>query len=207
MKIIRAFEPRCNFLKLVPKGGVVLDCGSGDFLSTNKLREIRPDIEWHCLDLATANAVPDGLTFKTCNFESEKIPYPDSYFDAVYALHVVEHINNLPLFSKELFRILKSNGHLFVEVPSVKSIFLPSSNFYDDITHIKPFTVRSLKYFVQCLCSLEIVQAKTARNFIKIILTPLLITYSLLKRNNYYTIGLADIVGARLFSVGKKNRI
>lgn len=204
INIVRSCEPRFIFLKRVPKGGVVLDCGCGDFESSNKLRNIRSDLQWHSLDLIKGKALPDGVQFKTCNFDCEAIPYADSFFDAVYALHVLEHINNLALYSMEIFRVLKPGGHLFIEVPSVKSILAPSSNFYDDITHKKPYTITSLKCFIQQYCNIDVITVKTARNPVKICLTPLLVVYGFFKRSSHYMIGFGDLIGTRLYGIGKK---
>ena len=52
-----------------------------------------------------------------------KYPYPiaDGSFDKVYAKHVIEHLNDPAAFLKEIQRILKSGGTVFVETPHFSS--------------------------------------------------------------------------------------
>jgi ubiquinone/menaquinone biosynthesis C-methylase UbiE len=47
----------------------------------------------------------------------EHIPYPDSSFDRIIAVHVLEHLPNLPAFLKEAQRLLKASGKFLVVIP------------------------------------------------------------------------------------------
>tara|TARA_B100000579_G_C22705568_1_gene791917 strand:+ start:130 stop:840 length:711 start_codon:yes stop_codon:yes gene_type:complete len=47
---------------------------------------------------------------KTFNFE-------DNYFDRVIAIHILEHLNNLPETIKEVHRTIKSDGQFLVVIP------------------------------------------------------------------------------------------
>ena len=47
----------------------------------------------------------------------EKIPYPDNFFDRIIAMHVLEHLTNLPSFLEEAKRIIKPTGKLLVVLP------------------------------------------------------------------------------------------
>lgn len=204
-RVVRVFEPRVKFLRLIPEGGMILDCGCGDFRSTNKLRQERPDLRWYCIDRNNNKNVPDGIVYVTCDLEQDKIPYDDCSFDAAIALHVVEHITNLRFFCGELHRITRPGGYIFIEVPSVTSMFMPASNFFDDVTHKKPFTKISLRVLLAEYIGIQPVKIKTVRNVAKAILTPLLMVYSLMFNNHYYMIGLGEIVGSKLYGFGKKS--
>lgn len=48
-----------------------------------------------------------------------KFPYPiaDNSFEEIFAKHIIEHLNDPIGFMKELTRILKPGGRLFVETP------------------------------------------------------------------------------------------
>jgi ubiquinone/menaquinone biosynthesis C-methylase UbiE len=52
-------------------------------------------------------------TTKVSDF-NKKLPYPDNYFDEVYSKSVIEHIKNLDNFEKEIYRVLKKGGKLFI---------------------------------------------------------------------------------------------
>jgi len=52
-------------------------------------------------------------TTKVCDF-NKKLPYKDETFDEVYCKSVIEHVKNLDLFEREIYRVLKLGGHLYI---------------------------------------------------------------------------------------------
>jgi SAM-dependent methyltransferase len=71
-------------------------------------------------------------------------PLPDSSFDLIVCVHVLEHVDRLVEAIGELHRLLKPGGRLFVEVP-----YFTSAHFFSDPTHRHAFTTRSFDYFVE----------------------------------------------------------
>lgn len=51
----------------------------------------------------------------------EALPYPDKWFDAIFATELLEHIRDLPRFVTELRRALKDGGRLFLTTPIAKN--------------------------------------------------------------------------------------
>lgn len=47
----------------------------------------------------------------------ERIEFPDGYFDRVLAIHVLEHLPNLPRALDHIHRVLRSTGFLSVVIP------------------------------------------------------------------------------------------
>jgi ubiquinone/menaquinone biosynthesis C-methylase UbiE len=47
----------------------------------------------------------------------KKTEYPDEYFDRILAIHVLEHLPDLPNALNEVFRILKKRGIFSVVIP------------------------------------------------------------------------------------------
>ncbi len=47
----------------------------------------------------------------------EGLPFPDAHFDRVNAIHVLEHMPNLPPVLEEIRRVLKPDGRLVVVIP------------------------------------------------------------------------------------------
>lgn len=70
------------------------------------------------------------------------LPFNDNYFDYILCVDVLEHINYFPLMN-ELYRILKRKGILRIKVPH----FTSRSN-YTDPTHIRMFSSKTFRYFV-----------------------------------------------------------
>jgi ubiquinone/menaquinone biosynthesis C-methylase UbiE len=55
------------------------------------------------------------ITLADCQ---EAIPHPDGYFDRVIAIHILEHLYNLPAALEEIYRLLnKERGQLLVVLP------------------------------------------------------------------------------------------
>lgn len=52
----------------------------------------------------------------------KKLPFDDNYFDRIIAIHVLEHLPNLPSTIKEASRVLKKNGLFQVVIPCEGSI-------------------------------------------------------------------------------------
>ncbi len=59
------------------------------------------------------------------DFSSQKLPFPSDYFDIIVSQHVIEHLEIKselePLF-RELNRVLKKDGVIFLSCPSIKKI-------------------------------------------------------------------------------------
>lgn len=60
----------------------------------------------------------------------EKCPFKDSQFDVVIALSVLEHVQDIFSASKELSRITKSGGKVFLETPFLWRIHGPVPDFW-----------------------------------------------------------------------------
>ncbi len=78
-----------------------------------------------------------GCDIKDLNFEKDIFPYKDKSFDYIILYSVIEHINNTNHLISEIRRMLKNYGILIIITPNFKYCF---NTFYDDPTHVKPFT-------------------------------------------------------------------
>jgi ubiquinone/menaquinone biosynthesis C-methylase UbiE len=66
------------------------------------------------------------------------IPFSDNCFDGIFCAEVLEHLQ-YPLDAlKELHRVLRPGGRIYLATRG------PSPDFWDDYTHIRPYTPRSL---------------------------------------------------------------
>lgn len=52
----------------------------------------------------------------------EDIKFPDSYFDAIVMIELIEHTQNPDTFLKEVHRILKPEGRILITTPNSKSV-------------------------------------------------------------------------------------
>jgi ubiquinone/menaquinone biosynthesis C-methylase UbiE len=74
--------------------------------------------------------------------EKENLPFDDGMIDVVFTKSVIEHIANPFHFISECKRVLKDGGKIIVMSPDWKSTMYL---FYEDYTHIRPYTSISLK--------------------------------------------------------------
>ncbi|MCG2736012.1 MAG: class I SAM-dependent methyltransferase [Candidatus Methanoperedenaceae archaeon] len=73
--------------------------------------------------------------------EKEELPFKNDYFDLVVMTEVIEHINNFDLIIKEIKRVLKKEGFIYLTAPT-KKLFQKEK----DITHIN---VQSRKFWIK----------------------------------------------------------
>ncbi len=108
------------FLRSVSRHARVLEtgCGRGHFLAWLGSHDYRDvlgcDLENH-LDEAHS-----GFDFRQADLSNEPIPCPDQTVDAVLSLHVIEHLENPWAYVRDLRRVLRPGGHLFIAYPSSK---------------------------------------------------------------------------------------
>lgn len=83
-----------------------------------------------------------GLDINDLNFETDDFPLENNSIDIVVGLAVIEHLMNPDKFMQECYRVLKPGGLIFISTPNIQySIKV----FYDDPTHVRPYSPYSLK--------------------------------------------------------------
>ncbi len=81
--------------------------------------------------------VSDGL-----DFETDRLPIEDSSVDVVTAVSIIEHMQSTTNLLHEVKRILRPGGAIIIVTPNW---FYSAREFYDDPTHIHPYTPTSLR--------------------------------------------------------------
>ncbi len=106
--------------KMPRKDLAILECGSvfGQF---TKLLQERGYTNLHALDWVDILHFPDKskLTFHAIDFNMEKIPYPDAFFDVTTAWGIAEHMENPFHFMREAYRVMKPGGTFLFSLPNV----------------------------------------------------------------------------------------
>ena len=69
-----------------------------------------------------------------------EIPFPSEYFQGIFCCWLLEHLTEPGRALLEMYRVLKPGGYACVIVPSPRDMVA----FYDDYTHVRPFTAVSL---------------------------------------------------------------
>lgn len=106
----------------------ILDVGSGDKEFFNLCLKKKIDI-----------SEIDGSA--GIDFEKDKLPFENENFEIIIFNAVIEHLYNPNLVLSEIYRILKKGGVLIITAPNYHYTY---KYFYDDPTHVHPYTPRSL---------------------------------------------------------------
>lgn len=140
---------RYYFAKDYIKGKVVLDiaCGTGfgsEFIVSQKPKEV------YSVDVAddAINFTKEKLKgFKNCfvyKQDGTKLSFEDNFFDLIFSIETIEHIDKDEAFLKELFRVLKPSGKLIISTPN-GDITNPDGGKPENPFHIREYSVSEFK--------------------------------------------------------------
>lgn len=136
-KIFSLLEP------IIIKGFRILDFGAGKGHMTQRIGERAQSLNIKPSELIFPCEVePDCFLYKevectSINLDS-KIPFGDDYFDAVYAIEVLEHTSRPYDFIVEAYRVLKPGGVLIISVPNMSHILSRFSLFFSGFASLFP---------------------------------------------------------------------
>ena len=120
--ILKKFDPLFSL-----QGKSVVDLGCGD-------RYLQPQIE-------QGGASYNGFDVEDADLLQDRVGMEDESVDLVLSYSVIEHLTDPSNFLQESYRILKPRGYMIIETPNWQYSY---SSFYNDYTHVKPYTPASL---------------------------------------------------------------
>jgi SAM-dependent methyltransferase len=81
------------------------------------------------------------------DFSRESLPFSNASVSIIFNKSVFEHVWDISRLLAECYRVLEPGGRMITMVPDWKS---QASYFYDDWTHVRPFTLVGLKECLTC---------------------------------------------------------
>lgn len=124
------------------KGDKLLDigCGRGDF--TRAFKDLGLEVTGIDREKGDKAMLEDIDVRLSDDLENNPLPFGDETFEVVFSKSVIEHMRNPHNFMRETYRVLKSGGRVITMTPDWHSqMFI----FYDDPTHLHPYTLTGLK--------------------------------------------------------------
>ncbi|OGG13467.1 hypothetical protein A2773_00485 [Candidatus Gottesmanbacteria bacterium RIFCSPHIGHO2_01_FULL_39_10] len=119
LSLIRAKEALL-YQKYLPLKKPILDVGCGDgFFAKVAFGKKYIDVGLDVEDSRVEEAKNLGVYKKIVIYDGQKIPFPDKYFSTVVSNSVLEHVSDLDIVLKEIYRVLKPGG-LFITIVMAK---------------------------------------------------------------------------------------
>lgn len=177
-----------TFLLAETKGLACLDIGSDNGVVSYFLRKRGGHWKSADLDENTVQCIRDLVKENVFQINGERTPFEDNEFDRVVIVDFLEHIESDRAFIEELFRIMKPQGELILNVPHIKNSLLRKFRLMIGQTdekhgHLRPgYTVKSLKEILGDKFSL-ISYHTYSKFFSESIDTLMIFVLSLLKKN------------------------
>ncbi len=127
-RLFNTYNRIINKLENKKLEGVNVDLGSGNKGFTN-----------YCESISISSTPYDYPQF---NLEVDILPHNDASVDFVTLNAVIEHIKEPSHILKEIHRVLKKDGFVFIRTPNWQMDY---KNFYNDPTHVKPYSPITMK--------------------------------------------------------------
>jgi hypothetical protein len=211
-------EYRHRLVAGLPANGSLLEIGSSNCDRAKLFKTIRPDLQVFATDIRdfSQEAGPE-IEFFLSDITKGLPPQFDGKFDCVTTMHLFEHLppDSYDAAVTTIKCVLKPGGIWYIETPSTRSTCFPSLslgirryncpiNFYDDPSHVKPFSKGGLYYLLSDR-GFHVKRIGVARNLLFTVLSPALILAGLLLRNRVWlVIGLCNLFGWAVFAHGVK---
>ncbi len=112
--------------QVLQPGDKLLDAGAGEC----KWREHFPQAEYIGLDYKVGDPTWDFSQVMIEADLNDHIPMPDNSVDVVVSIQVLEHLSNPQQAVKEMTRVLKPGGHLFMTTPFCQHEHQQPYDFY-----------------------------------------------------------------------------
>jgi SAM-dependent methyltransferase len=211
-------EYRHRLISQLPPNSSLLEIGCSYCDRARLFKTLRPDVNVHATDIQdfSRQAGPE-ISFFVADVTQGLPAHLEGKFDCVTTMHLFEHLppGSYDRAVGEISRVLKPGGSWYIETPGTRSILFPSFslgrrryncpiNFYDDPSHIKPFSKGGLYYLLHDR-GFYVKRVGFARNVLFTILSPILILGGLvLRQRQWFLVGLGNLFGWAVFAHGVK---
>jgi ubiquinone/menaquinone biosynthesis C-methylase UbiE len=107
----------------IKKGDIILDVGCGRGLLLSKLQRIGCEVWGTELSEVSARYAKENLNLSVISKNLNDCIFDKDYFDVVTMFHSLEHMMSPMKIVEEIYRILKPDGTLIIELPRFNSLY------------------------------------------------------------------------------------
>ncbi|MBN1383295.1 MAG: class I SAM-dependent methyltransferase [Elusimicrobia bacterium] len=107
-------------LLLTEPRGKILDAPAAEGYGSQKLKEL--NFEVYACDINEKDFKLKGVNFKKADLNRE-FPYPKDFFDYVYCIEGIEHLENPFHLLREFSRVTKPGGKIIISTPNILSVY------------------------------------------------------------------------------------
>lgn len=121
-----------------------IGCGSGWAISYR-----HPQVRLIAVDrgsLYRTELEAQGVEFHETDVATEPLPINEGLVDLIILNHLIEHIADCEFLVRQLRRVLRPGGVVYIRTPNLERV---KWSFWDDYTHVKPFTPRALDHLMR----------------------------------------------------------
>ncbi len=140
------------FVALFPRGGRVLDLGSGRGFVLALLKEKGLDAYGVDIDgAAVAESRGRGLDAREDDAEAHLRTLADQSLDGIYSAHVAEHVlpGKLVEILRQARRVLKPGAPLVMATPNAATLTVSAHTFYLDPSHRRPIPPELFQFYLE----------------------------------------------------------
>jgi SAM-dependent methyltransferase len=127
------------------RGAKLLDlgCGRGEFLHGFA----RQGFDAVGVDRSRPSKPKFSEPVIAADYEKSALPFADGEFSVLFSKSVFEHMTDISALLRECHRVLSPAGRMLTLVPDWTAQW---RHFYDDWTHVRPFTLSGLRECIAC---------------------------------------------------------
>ena len=169
---------RDRFLAGIPGEARVLDLGCGVGNVAREVLRRWPNARVYGVDILDPGDVSCSVRYTQHDLNIGQLPFADHAFDVVLLVHVIEHLSRPLDLASEIRRVLRPGGFAYVEAPNWSSTLVPSFsmcrdqhqpfNFYDDPSHLRPWSQHGVFEFLHSEAGLCNVRVGSSSNLLRI---------------------------------------
>lgn len=195
---------KLNLLKSIYTAKRILDIGVGTGFILQYIRDyLNPSATFYGIDLDKNPAMPSYIIFKKVDLERQELPFPSNFFEIVISTFVIEHLHSPGRVFEETYRVLRSGGEFYLVTEYYTTLFLPDYwNFYQDPTHVRPYTKRSLNILAE-MAGFRDIKTGIIRALEYLVLLPFVPILNLLSQSNFTFVPF-EIIGRTVYLTARK---